>query len=64
MLERDKGPAKPYAFLIAIDLQEGVDIEAVKFMLADAAIWMEGTGKCEVESLGPIDVYDAPEETI
>lgn len=60
MLERDKGPTKAYAWLIAIDVQEGVNLEDITMALADSVSWMEGTAKAEVELLGPLDVY--PEE--
>lgn len=62
MLEKDKGPASPHAFLIAIDLQAHVDLEKVKFHLSDAVAWMEGCGPVDVESLGPIETYTAQED--
>lgn len=62
MLEKDKGPTIPHAFLIAIDLQAHVDIEKVKFHLSDSVAWMEGCGPCDVESLGPIETYNEPED--
>ena len=62
MLERDKGPAKAYGFLVAIDIQDFVDLEKVQFALMDAVSWMEGCGKCEVECLGPLDVYNEPKK--
>lgn len=60
MLEKGKGPAKPFAFLVAVDVQDFVDMEQVKFRLADSVNCMEGCGKTDVESLGPIDVYEEP----
>lgn len=60
MLERDKGPTRTYGFLIAIEIQDGVDLESVKLRLSDAVLWYEGTGKCEVESLGVITEYEKP----
>lgn len=64
MLERDKGPTKAYGFLVAIDIQDGVDLERVKFALGDAVGWMEGCGKSDIECLGPLDVYPEPIETV
>lgn len=64
MLERDKGPTRTYGFLVAIDMQDFVHIDQIKFALGDAVSWMEGCGKTDVESLGAIDVYDEPEPTI
>lgn len=61
MLEKDKGPAQPHAFLIAIDIQDGVDMREVELKLADAVLHLEGCGRTEVECLGPIDCYDEKE---
>ena len=58
MLQRGKGNTKTYAFLLAIDCQDFVDLEKVRFHLSDAISWMEGCGKTEAECLGPIDVYE------
>jgi hypothetical protein len=60
VLERGKGDTRAYGFLMAINLQEHVDLEKVQFALVDAVSWMEGTGRAEVECLGPLDVYNEP----
>lgn len=60
MLERDKGPTKEFAFLIAVPLQPHITPESVMLKIADALMWVEGTGKCEMENLGVIDTYDEP----
>lgn len=60
MLQREKGPAKTYGFLVAIEIQDNVVIQDVAFKLVDAVSWYEGCGKCEVECMGPLDIYPEP----
>lgn len=64
MLQRDKPtPVTMYGFLVGIELQPGsLPLEKVADALADACSWMEGTGKTEVEILGPLDIYPDTQE--
>lgn len=42
-------------FLISIETEEGVPIDALKSHLADACTWIEGTGKTDVDYIGEIE---------
>lgn len=48
-------------FLVAVEMEEGVNMETVKNRLAEELIWMEGIGKVVVDLLGEISCYEEPE---
>lgn len=63
MLEKDKGPTTEHAFLVAIELQPHMDVEAVRMKLADSVGFVEGCGTVEVNYLGelPPEEKDTPQ---
>lgn len=42
-------------FLISVETEEGVSIDALKNHLADACTWIEGVGRTEVDYMGEIE---------
>ena len=53
---------KTYGFLIALEAEEGVDLESARLAFCDANRFREGVGKVEVEMLGEISCYENTEE--
>lgn len=48
-------------FLVAVELEEGTDVQMVMTKLADALTWVEGIGSIDIDHLGLVDTYDGPE---
>lgn len=48
-------------FLLAVEMEEGTNVEAVMNKLADALTWIEGVGAIDIDHLGMVDTYDGPE---
>jgi hypothetical protein len=44
-----------YGFLVAVELQDDVDIDMVANKLQDALTWVEGVGRTDIHVLGPIE---------
>lgn len=58
----DKRPIAIHGFLVAVEIEEGsTTAEQVSLRLAESLSFMEGTGHCDVETLGVIDIYEAPD---
>lgn len=62
MLTRTSSPDKliTYGFLVAVEIDTSTEVttEYVADKLADAVSWVEGTGKAEVQCIGPIPLYE------
>lgn len=41
---------------MAVELEEGVEIEPIMNKIADALMWVEGTGEVEVDYIGLIEL--------
>ena len=65
MFQRGKDtPIVTYGFLVSAELEDGslTSVHDIASRFVDAVAWMEGVGKVDVESLGPIDVYPGEED--
>ena len=62
MLQRENGSGKPlktFAFLVAVELEEGtLDTDAAASKIADALLWVEGVGDIDVTVMGEVDVIE------
>ena len=58
MLQRDSKPISTYGFLVAVEIEKGVDPQWVAQKLGDALLWSEGIGTVDVETLGIIEIVN------
>ncbi len=62
MLDRKHGKLRVWGFLVGMELDDDkVTPDQVKLKLMEAATWVEGTGACDVEILGEIEIVKDPE---
>lgn len=64
MLSRNRGKLTTYAYLVAVELEEGGPIAPARAAekLKEGLWWSEGVGQIDVDELGKIEVVDEAEE--
>lgn len=63
MLEHNRGEVlHEEGFLVAVEVQKGVDPGYLKHMLADALTWIEGVGKTDIHYMGKVEQAHDPHE--
>jgi hypothetical protein len=65
MLQRGSGPVTTFAFLTAVEIEDGgsTSPEQVMARLQEGLTFMEGVGAVECENLGKLDMYDSSADT-
>lgn len=62
MLQNHKGGGatalKTHGFIIATEVEAGVNLEHLANKLAESIQWVEGVGEIAVDYLGEIELYD------
>lgn len=54
----DPKAMRSFAWILTVEMEDGVDLEAVELKLAEGPMWMEGVGSIDVDLLGELE----PEE--
>lgn len=49
-----ESPTTVWGFLVGVEIEAGVDPEAIAMRLSDSLQWIEGTGSTTVEVLGQV----------
>lgn len=53
-----------HGFVVAVEVEEGVDLDHLINKLSDSLRWVEGVGQVEIEHLGELDVIEGINVTI
>ena len=56
MLQRNGKDSTTHGFMIAVEIEDGTNIEHIADKLGEGIMWVEGVGAVDVHHLGEVDV--------
>lgn len=60
----EAAPLTTHGLLIGIEIEEGVNIEALMARMVDSISYMDGVGRVEAEHIGEVGDYKSLEEEV